>query len=183
VAVWGTETAILLGYVSAYFTRARAVSVAHGFMETLFPLFIAGLPILISFAPYNLPQRVPLTSHLFFPYYMLIMGLILGGGLINLLGLLALKRAFTIMSEARELITNGLFRYVRHPLYTGHFILFFGSLLLRLHSYTIAMYAFFVFGQIVRAKIEENKLERAFPDYVTYKKRVGMFFPKIVRRH
>jgi ABC-type spermidine/putrescine transport system permease subunit I len=67
VAVWGTETAILLGYISAYFTRARAVSVARGFMETLFPLFIAGLPILISFAPYNLPQRVPLTSHLFFP--------------------------------------------------------------------------------------------------------------------
>jgi protein-S-isoprenylcysteine O-methyltransferase Ste14 len=114
---------------------------------------------------------------------MLIMGLILGGGLINLLGLLTLRRAFTIMSEARELITNGLFRYVRHPLYTGHFILFFGSLLLRLHSYTIAMYAFFVFGQIVRAKIEENKLESAFPDYAAYKKRAGMFFPKIVRRH
>ena len=63
------------------------------------------------------------------------------------------------------------------------FILFFGSLLLRLHSYTIALYAFFVFGQIVRAKIEEKKLESAFPDYAAYKKRAGMFFPKIVRRH
>ena len=111
-------------------------------------------------------------------FYMGIMALMILGGGINLVGLLTLRRGFAIMSEARELIMHGIFRYVRHPLYTGHFIMFFGSLLLRLHPATIGMYLLFCIGQVIRAKIEERKLKAAFPRYETYRRRTGMFFPK-----
>lgn len=178
LAVWIIETAIYLGYIASYASRSKAKSIAQGFLETAFPIFVAGLPVLISFMPYNLPRWAPYSSpsHLYF--YLAIMALIVVGGTINLIGLLTLRRAFTIMSEARELIVHGIFRHVRHPLYTGHFIMFFGSVLLRLHIMSVILYFIFCIGQVLRARIEEQKLLKSFPEYSNYQKRTGMFFPK-----
>ena len=179
LSVWIIETAIYLGYIAAYASRVKAVQIAQGFMETWFPVMVAGIPVLMSLMPYSLPRWAPFTSlrHLYF--YLGISALILLGGSINFIGLLTLRRAFTIMSEARQLITHGIFRYVRHPLYTGHFIMFFGSLLVRLHPVTVGMYVLFCIGQTVRAKIEERKLITAFRDYDSYQRRTGMFLPRL----
>jgi protein-S-isoprenylcysteine O-methyltransferase Ste14 len=179
LAVWVVETAIYIGYIAAYTSRVKAVRTAQGFMETWFPVVVAGLPVLMSLMPYSLPRWAPFTSvrHLYF--YMGISVLILVGGSINFIGLLTLRRAFTIMSEARTLITHGIFRYVRHPLYTGHFIMFLGSLLLRLHPVTIGMYVLFCIGQTIRARIEERKLKSVFNTYAAYQRRTGMFFPRL----
>ena len=178
LTVWSLETAIYLGYVLAYVSRARAVSTARGIMETAFPVVIAGLPVLMSLAPYSLPRHVPLASPRHVYYYVAIMGLIALGGALNLIGLLHLRRAFTIMAEARRLVTTGIFRHIRHPLYTGHLIMFFGSLLLRPHGYTLLLYGLFVLGQVHRARIEERKLAGVFPEYDAYRRRTGMFFPR-----
>jgi protein-S-isoprenylcysteine O-methyltransferase Ste14 len=179
LAVWLVETAIYLGYIAAYTSRARAVEIAQGFMETWFPIIVAGIPVLISLMPYSLPRWAPLTSIRHIYFYVGISGLIFLGGLINLIGLLTLRRAFAIMGEARELITHGIYRYVRHPLYTGHFIMFLGSLLLRLHPVTVGIYVLFCIGQTVRARIEERKLMTAFTEYGSYRKQTGMFFPRL----
>lgn len=178
LAVWLVEILIYAGYIAAYLSRSRAVAVAKGFMETAFPLIVAGLPVLMAMAPYNLPRFIPFASRGHLPFYLMVMSLILIGGLINFIGLVTLRRAFTIMTEARTLITGGLFRWVRHPLYTGHFIMFLGSLLLRMHGYTVALYMVFVAGQVWRARNEERKLSQAFPPYEAYRQRTGMFFPK-----
>jgi len=90
-----------------------------------------------------------------------------------------LRKAFTITSEARLLIRRGLFSIVRHPLYAGHFVMFFGYLLFHLHWYTVALYLMFIAGQYKRARIEESKLMAVFPEYPDYMKNTGMFFPKI----
>lgn len=181
LSVWIVETAIYLGYMASYVSRAKAKSIASGFMETAFPIIVAGIPVLIALMPYSLPKWAPISSprHLYF--YLAIMALIIVGGMINLIGLLTLRSAFTIMSEARRLIVSGIFSRIRHPLYTGHFIMFFGSMLLRLHMLSIFLYLVFCVGQVVRAGIEEQKLIRIFPDYQGYKRRTGMFFPR--RRH
>ena len=179
LAVWLVETGIYLGYIAAYASRAKAVQIARGFMETAFPVIVAGLPVLISLMPYSLPRWAPYASPRHLYYNLGITCLILLGGLINLIGLLTLRRAFTIMSEARELIVHGIFRWVRHPLYTGHFIMFLGSLLLRLHPVSVGIYLLFCIGQFMRARIEERKLRTAFSDYEDYQRRTGMFFPKL----
>ena len=178
LAVWLVETLIYMGYIGAYLSRSRAVAVAEGFMETVFPIVVAGLPVVMAMSPYNLPQWMPFTARAHLPFYLLVMSLVLGGGLLNIVGLLTLRRAFTIMAEARDLVTDGPFRWVRHPLYTGHFVMFLGSLILRLHFYTVALYLLFVAGQVWRAKIEERKLVRVFPRYDDYRRRTGMFFPR-----
>jgi protein-S-isoprenylcysteine O-methyltransferase Ste14 len=180
-AVWMIETAIYLGYIASYASRARARSIAAGFMQTAFPVTVAGIPILLSFMPYSLPRWAPFSSPAHLYYYLGIMALIVVGGTINLIGLLTLRRAFTIMSEARELVTRGIFSRIRHPLYTGHFIMFLGSLLLRLHPAAVLMYLLFCIGQVIRAGIEERKLTAAFPAYADYQKRTGMFFPRRIR--
>ncbi|MEJ2156465.1 MAG: hypothetical protein P8X96_14090 [Desulfobacteraceae bacterium] len=140
LAVWIIETAIYLGYIASYAGRARARSIAAGFMETAFPLIVAGMPVLLSFMPYNLPRWAPFSSPAHLYFYLGIMG---------------------------------------HPLYTGHFIMFFGSLLLRLHPVSVMLYLSFCVGQVLRARIEERKLMQAFPEYALYQKRTGMFVPRI----
>ena len=181
VATWTIETGILLGYIFSYLIRVRAIGIAKGFMEVMFPFIIAGIPILILFTPYNIHERIPYDSTYHVEYYLGIMCLILIGGTINFVSLLTLRRSFAIMPEARRLVTSGIYKFVRHPFYIGHFIMFFGSLCLRLHSYTIAMYAFFVVGQIIRARIEEGKLCDTFLEYSKYMEKAGMFFPKLFR--
>lgn len=180
LAVWSLETLIYLGYVASYASRAKAVDIAKGFIETAFPVMIAGIPLLLSFLPFRLPRWVPYGSAHHAKFYLAIMALIVAGGLLNLIGLLALRRAFAIMAEARALITRGIFGIIRHPLYTGHFMMFFGSMLLRLDWTAAGLYFFFVVGQVVRAKLEEPKLSRTFPEYEQYKRTTGMFFSKLI---
>ena len=178
-AVWIAENAILLGYLIAYATRAEAVSVARGIAQVIFPFVVAALPMVMALAPVNFAHYLPVTSRHYVAYHAVVMGLIFTGAIMNLVGLLTMRRAFSIMSEARVLVTRGIFKYVRHPLYTGHFIMFFGSLCLRIHVYTVLLYILFVLGQFIRAKIEEQKLTDTFPQYTGYKKVTGMFFPRI----
>lgn len=181
LTVWSIETLIYLGYVASYASRAKAVDIAKGFMETAFPIVVAGIPLLISFLPYRLPRWVPYGSAHHATFYLAIMALIVAGALLNLIGLLTLRRAFTIMTEARTLITRGIFGVIRHPLYTGHFIMFFGSMLLRLDWTAVGMYLLFLVGQVVRARLEERKLSQVFPEYEQYRRSTGMFFPKLRR--
>jgi protein-S-isoprenylcysteine O-methyltransferase Ste14 len=178
LAVWSIETLIYLGYVASYASRAKPVDIAKGFMETAFPVIVAGIPLLLSLLPYRLPHWIPHGSAHHATFYMAIMALIVAGGLLNLIGLLTLRRAFSIMTEARTLITRGIFGVIRHPLYTGHFIMFFGSMLLRLDWTAVGMYLSFLVGQVVRAKLEERKLSQVFPGYQQYRRSTGMFFPK-----
>lgn len=181
-STWAFETGILLGYILSYLTREKAVLVAKGFMETAFPIFIAGLPVLISFAPYTFDRLILPHSPVYLPAYFTVATLMLMGNIINFAGLLSLRKAFTLMSEARILVVGGLFKYIRHPLYLGHFILFLGSTLFRFHWYTVLMYLVFFSGQVYRAKIEEKKLEAAFDQYREYKVKTGMFLPKFSSR-
>ncbi len=179
LTVWSIETLIYLGYVASYASRAKAVDIANGFMETAFPVAVAGTPVLISFLPYSLPSWAAYDAPHHAIYYLTIMVLIVSGSLLNLIGLLTLRRAFTIMTEARTLITRGIFSTIRHPLYTGHIIMFFGSMVLRLSWISVSMYLVFLVGQVMRARLEERKLSAAFPEYETYKATTGMFFPKV----
>jgi protein-S-isoprenylcysteine O-methyltransferase Ste14 len=192
--VWVIETGIFAGYILAFLSRTDAKSIAKGFMETVFPVAVAAIPVIITITPMNfreiwLPVLLKLNSFgpaplpgSWEPAFFLFLALIVCGGLINLTGLLTLRRAFTIMSEARTLIDRGIFSLVRHPLYAGHFVMFFGYLLFHLYWYTVLLYLAFVSGQYVRARIEERKLTEAFPRYARYMQETGMFFPRLHKK-
>ncbi|HEY0900476.1 MAG TPA: isoprenylcysteine carboxylmethyltransferase family protein [Sphingobacteriaceae bacterium] len=80
------------------------------------------------------------------------------------------------------LITSGMFKWVRHPIYSG-LILFFsayavysgsGGKLLTALLITILFY--------FKSAYEESQLEKAYPLYPAYKQRTGRFFPKLPLR-
>ena len=182
--VWIIETCIFAGYILAFISRSEARSVANGFMEVVFPLIIAALPLAITITPMNFRSIWPDLLHSpdyahTNPAFFFILFVITCGGVINLSGLITLRKAFTIMSEARVLVRQGMFSIIRHPLYTGYFIMFFGYLLFHLYWYTCILYILFVIGQYVRARIEEGKLMSAFPEYADYMRSTGMFFPRL----
>ena len=199
-AAWVIETGIFAGYILAFTTRSEARSVAKGFMEVVFPFTVAAIPIVITLTPMNFTGIWPpllqavadsLTASSlkgvywagpFFrnwePAFFLFLAIIICGGMLNLAGLLTLRKAFTITSEARIFIRHGIFSKVRHPLYTGHFIMFFGYVMFHLYYYTALLYCLFVLGQYFRAGIEERKLMGVFPEYAGYMRDTGMFFPR-----
>lgn len=179
---WGFEVGILVVYVVAFLFRRNAKGVARGFLEVVFPFLVAALPLVIGLSPSSLSRFVPTTSGGYTAALITILAIMTIGVAINFAGLWTLRRAFTIMTEAREMVTHGLFRWVRHPLYLGQFIAFFGVLLAHVHPWTVAVAVVFVVAQVFRSRQEERKLEATFPEYAAYKERTGMFFPRWGRR-
>ncbi len=176
--VWLTETGVLVGYVVAFLTRTAARSAAKGFMETVFPLTLGLFPFAIIMTDYTYRRWIPASSPMHMPgLYALNVSLILAGTL-NVIGLMNLRKAFTIMSEARVFIRTGPYRWVRHPLYASHFVIYFCCMLLHFQALTVVLYVAFVAGQTLRARIEEKKLAAAFPEYEEYRRTTGMFFFK-----
>lgn len=179
--IWIVETGILLGYVLAFLTRKPVRSVARGFLETVFPLVLGVLPFAIVMTEYTYHEWIPAQSRRHLTGLFAINGILIAAGAVNVAGLISLRPAFTIMTEARLLVRSGLYRFVRHPLYAAHFVIYFCYTLLHFHPATVALYIVFVAGQTMRARNEERKLAEAFPEYDEYRRSTGMFFPRVGR--
>jgi protein-S-isoprenylcysteine O-methyltransferase Ste14 len=83
-----------------------------------------------------------------------------------------------------QLVTSGPYRYVRHPLYVGNFLLVLGSLVALSPPVwlSVAVLAFFVIEYRLIAQAEERKLAGAFgEDYVSYRNRTPSVFPRFHR--
>jgi protein-S-isoprenylcysteine O-methyltransferase Ste14 len=91
-----------------------------------------------------------------------------------------MKAVFGTQREKPEVISEGVFRIVRHPIYTGA-ILFYLTAILSTLSLVSAAYWLLVIGfYIFISKYEEGILTETFGnDYLEYKKRTGMLFPKL----
>ena len=112
-----------------------------------------------------LPQfRLPHRS-LFY-----LMGLLLFvlGLIIRWLAIIQLGRFFTVnvaISEDHELITTGLYRYLRHPSYSGTLVTFLGFGLCLLNWLSLAVIFIPVAAAFIwRMHVEEEALGEAFGD-------------------
>ena len=91
-----------------------------------------------------------------------------------------MKAVFGTQREKPEVISEGVFRIVRHPIYTGA-ILFYLTAILSTLSLISAAYWLLVIGfYIFISRYEEGILTETFGnDYLEYKKKTGMLFPKL----
>ncbi len=102
--------------------------------------------------------------------------IILGTGL-SIYSIRWLGRSFSIMASARDLVTEGPYRLVRHPLYGAELITMVGVVIGAWSSAATIMGLFWLLLQIQRARNEEAVLRATFPEYEDYARRVPMLLP------
>jgi protein-S-isoprenylcysteine O-methyltransferase Ste14 len=77
------------------------------------------------------------------------------------------------------LVTHGIYRYVRHPIYAGDLLLVIG-LELALQSWLVWI-AVFLFAVVIRQTFEEEKLlANHFPEYADYRAHTKRFVPFVI---
>jgi protein-S-isoprenylcysteine O-methyltransferase Ste14 len=105
--------------------------------------------------------------------------LMLAGTLLAFWSAWSLGRSFSLLPQARQLVTSGPYRYVRHPIYLGGFLITLGEVWLRWSPLVVALNIVFVAAQVARLRYEEALLERTFPEYAEYRARTSCVVPGI----
>lgn len=91
-----------------------------------------------------------------------------------------LRPAQSGIIEEHKLIKNGPFGIIRHPLYVSYILILAGLSLILLSYWLLIPTLFIIIGIYPTAKAEENNLIEQFgEEYIEYKQKVGMFFPKL----
>jgi protein-S-isoprenylcysteine O-methyltransferase Ste14 len=84
------------------------------------------------------------------------------------------------LKEDHELITAGLYQYVRHPIYTGMLLMILGTALSLATLGACIGFLIILVGVLLKLKQEEALLTKYFSqDYLSYKKRTRTLIPFI----
>ncbi|MBR9704808.1 isoprenylcysteine carboxylmethyltransferase family protein [Candidatus Pacearchaeota archaeon] len=90
------------------------------------------------------------------------------------------KEAVYGVDRISNVVRNGIYSKIRHPIYVGDFILIVGMFILfPMFSFFISLF-WVLFVLLFWMKLEEKlMIEKFGGEYIDYKKRVGMVFPRI----
>ena len=96
-----------------------------------------------------------------------------------MVALLRLGRSFSVMAEARYLVTSGPYRFVRHPLYLAEELAVVGVFIQFASVWTALLLALQISFQLRRMHNEEAVLAATFPEYTAYQARTSRLIPGI----
>ncbi len=118
-----------------------------------------------------------LTDNIFLLY--LGISLIIGGFLFWMYVGYYMRRALF----DKSLVTTGPFKYVRHPMYVGIYIMLSGAGLLFFSKIWFLIMLAFVPTWYFNCKMEEKQMTELHKEkYLNYKKETGMFLPELFRK-
>jgi protein-S-isoprenylcysteine O-methyltransferase Ste14 len=103
------------------------------------------------------------------------------GSAMSVYSLAWLGQSFSIMAEARRLVTGGPYAIVRHPLYVTEAVAVLGMVLLHWSLLALLAFALQWCLQLRRMRNEEEVLRAAFPEYAAYAERTPRWFPVPLR--
>jgi len=107
------------------------------------------------------------------------LALLVAGHFLCAVTLAQLGRSFSVMPEARKLVTAGLYSKIRHPLYLAEGVATLG-VFLQYRSLGAALLVAAQFAvQLWRMHEEEKVLEAQFPDYAGYRARTARLVPGV----
>jgi len=109
-------------------------------------------------------------------------GLLIAGGLILValagFGLGRSLTALPIPKNDGQLVTTGLYRWVRHPIYTGVVLAALGLMVAGASvAHLVGFLALYVV-LMTKAQLEEKLLAERYQEYEAYAQRTGRFFPR-----
>ncbi|MEP7360966.1 MAG: isoprenylcysteine carboxylmethyltransferase family protein [Chloroflexota bacterium] len=106
--------------------------------------------------------------------------LLIGGLLVGVIGTLGLSSSLTILPRPKDdgaLVTNGLYRFVRNPIYAGLIAATFGASIASGTWLALALSAVLAVVLDLKTRREEVFLRARFPDYAAYAARTRKFIP------
>jgi protein-S-isoprenylcysteine O-methyltransferase Ste14 len=83
------------------------------------------------------------------------------------------------VGQQQEVVSNGIYRYIRHPIYAGDLLLLFGFEL-ALNSWLVFAIMLLVPVVLRRAVLEEKLLATRLRGYDSYARRTKRFIPFVV---
>ena len=119
---------------------------------------------------FELPQSVE--------YIALVLAII--GFIISALAVLQLNKNLTVFPTPKkdsELITFGMYKLSRHPIYTGIILFTFGYAFYKVSFLKLVIALILLLLFYYKTKYEEQQLLQKFSDYKEYQKKVNRFFP------
>jgi protein-S-isoprenylcysteine O-methyltransferase Ste14 len=151
--------------------RAAPLAKARGFFPRL--AAVMGSYVLGAYAFFPRNAELP-------PLLQLVSAMLIVAGTIDAVWVLCwLGRSFSVMAEARQLVTSGPYRFVRHPLYLAELISTLGIFIAFASPWTGVVVLVQFGAQIRRMLNEEQVLGAAFPDYAAYAARTRRLIPGV----
>ena len=89
--------------------------------------------------------------------------------------------AHPMPSKNAVLVTNGLYRFVKHPIYSGLILLAFGLTISGGFFPHVIFFVALVFLLNYKASFEEKLLASTYAGYTEYSKKTGRFIPRLKR--
>ena len=91
-----------------------------------------------------------------------------------------MKAVFGTARENPVVISTGVFRMVRHPIYLGAILFYLGASIITMSIASAAFTMLIIGFYFLISKYEEGILTEYFGnDYLEYKKKTGMLFPRL----
>ncbi|MCB0261516.1 MAG: isoprenylcysteine carboxylmethyltransferase family protein [Calditrichia bacterium] len=105
------------------------------------------------------------------------------GGFVMLIGLIMMGKGWRKIHEAKgELVTDGIYAYMRHPQYSGLFLITIGMLIQWPTLITLIMWPVLMYAYYRLAMREERAVETQFGEtYQQYRESVPAFIPRVNR--
>ena len=164
--------AFMLLLVLTTLVRYRPMRSAEGWEPRLSALAGTFLGLALGLLPpADIPPAVALIA----------VGLSAIGGFLSFYVLLSLGRSFSIMPQARKLVTSGPYAIVRHPLYCSEELMALGVTLLFFSPLAVLIAAVHWAFQLRRMVNEEKVLRAEFPEYAAYSQRTPRVIPRFKR--
>lgn len=135
----------------------------------LFGVFLFDIPVLnVSLPSYLQLNGIPMA----------IAGLAISG--IAVLQLNTNLSPFPTPKSGSTLIKNGVFTWIRHPIYSGILLGFLGLSLYYQSLYKIGVVVLLLVLFYFKTSYEEQRLEMVFKEYVDYKAKTKRFVPFVL---
>ncbi len=165
-------------------TNKKPVRPPRNLSEIFVPLFSCLYFVLYSVVPW-LPEA--LKQNMFrgpVPVSCVLSGFGLGlvGAAFSLWGVISLGKSFGVFVSVRKVVLHGPYRFVRHPIYLGYCLIWFGLVLINLSPAVLLLVTGHVFLFRFRARMEEKGLLAESPAYKAYSRDTGFLFPRLFGR-
>jgi protein-S-isoprenylcysteine O-methyltransferase Ste14 len=160
-----------LGLMSVLFLiRLEPIEKARGIVPRIMAIAGTFFMSLVTFFP---------RANLTIVQTMIASSICLVGTAMSIFVLTHLGRSYSLMAEARRLVTTGPYGIIRHPLYVTEELATFAVMMQFLSFSTLLIFLVHVLIQFQRMKNEEAVLEKAFPEYQAYRSSTARLIPGV----